>query len=502
MRKLLATLTILAAVVLLLPFGFGLHTHYLLNKLDGLRIPLQEGTLGALEVNVEHIERGWFHSRASLTLLYEEPSRATLEPHANTAEAKAKATTLLSTKLKITHGPVIWRSNNDDMKHLPSFLGQAWIEAPIDYAAENFKNSPLEIVGLKNTQAYGWVSLLGQQKIWITTSGFSLRNAQSQLTLADFDLVIERSPLENRLSTDLYIPQLNFVIEENVANLVVGMKLQMDYLEMEFNGIIKTLDELWFGTWVGSANLTADYLQLNINKQQLSIDNLSSANLQEMSDNGLLAGEGEVDMAALDFNDEKLGPIEVLYSYANIDKNAVEYMRGAYNEWLYSNNKQTFLDSLSPEQKEAFFKQLFQFVNNLPSYKINEIDVITPKGNFIADFDINITDKAADITALQSHDYWKQNIHAALNVLVAETLMQESLAWGVGKFYSWINPLITQPEENVAEPKNYDREAANLLAQAITFGILQQKDNELTAAINYDKGVLTVNEKTYLDLSK
>jgi hypothetical protein len=503
MRKLLATLIILLVVILLLPFGFGLHTQYLLNQLDGLRIPIKEGTLGAIEINVTDHHRGWFKSTATLNLSYEQPSTATLEPHGDTAEAQANALKFISSEVNITHGPILWRPGNTILEDFPPLFGQAWIAAPITYAAENF--SSLEINGLQNTRAFALISLMGEQKVFVDTEELSAVNKQGQLSLSGLDLVIDRFDFGKNLATDFQIPQLNFIIYATNEE-ASGMHLQMDNMELEFDGAIKKIEELWFGTWLGTAIFTADVIKLDINGDHIAINNLSSASSQESkADSALLDGEGEVDIASVTFNDQSIGPIEMLFGYSNIDKNAVEYMRGVYNEWLYSDNNQTFLASLSPEQHDAFFAKLLEFVNYLPSYQIDELNVITPQGNFISDFAINIEAKAADIKELQATDYWKNNLHVSLDVLVSKLLMQQSMAWSLGQFYSWINPLVSSGSNATATtPSNavdYNAEAANLLTQGMAFGIIKQADDEFASNIRYDKGVLTVNEKILLDLS-
>ena len=501
MRKLLAIFIILIAIILLLPFGFGLHTQYLLTQLDGLRIPLKEGTLGAIEINVVDHHRGWFKSNATLNLSYEQPSTATLEPHGDTAEAQANAIQFISSEVNITHGPILWRPDNTIIKDFPPLFGQAWIEAPITKAAENFQNSSLEVKGLQNLRAFGLVSLMGEQKVFIDTEELSVLNQQGRLNLAGLDLTVDRFDFGKNIAAALHVPQLDFIIFAPDAEST-GMHLQMDNVEMEFDGAIENINELWFGTSLGAAIFTVDLLKLDVNGDHISVNNLASASLQEPNVNKqLLDGEGEVDIASINFNNQSVGPIEMLFSYSNIDKNAVEYMRSTYNEWLYSDNNQTFLASLSPEQHDAFFAKLLEFVNYLPSYQIDDLNIITPQGNFISDFAINVTGKAADATAVQSTDYWKNNLDVSLDVLVTKALMQQSMAWAVGQFYGWINPLVVSTAATPAPAVDYNAEAANLLNQGLAFGIVKQADDDFASNIRYDKGVLTVNEKVLLDLS-
>jgi len=506
MRKLLVTLIILIAVVLLIPFVFGFHTQYLLNEINGLRIPIKEGQLGVIEIDVNNYHRGWFKSRAIINVSYEQPSPATASPGADTPEADADEVTFLISHISITHGPILWRPGKEEADRTAPFFGQAWIKAPIKYVAESFSDRFIDITGAETGNAMGFISLLGNQALYLDTNEISFLDAKGQINFSGFHLQAERSTFGKELAAILNIPHLNFVIYGQNEEKS-GIRWVMDTVEMEFDGMVDTLDALWFGTWIGELGATVDSFQLDVDGEHFAVTKFGAATLQKAGTNDkLLDGKGEVDIENVTLNQQTIGPIEFLFNFENIDKKAVEYMRGTYNEWLYSDMMEPFITSLSPNQRAEFYNQLLAFVNYLPAYQIEELSIITPQGDLMADFSVNIAAPATEVAQVENVAYWQQNINASFDLNAAKPLTETWLTWAVTKFYGWLTPLIPPMSgNNGTEPVpaiDYHAEAMNLLSQGMALGIIKPADDEYVSAIHYKQGLLTINDKTFIDWSK
>lgn len=498
MRKLIISILAITVLFLLLPFGFGLHTQFVLNELNGLRIPLKEGELGAIEIAVLDQHRGWFNSSATLQLSYEHPSAATAAPNADTPEAKAAAVTFLVSELQVLHGPVLWRTGHDEKAPL---FGQSLIIAPIKYAAENFSDRFIQITGETTGHLISYINFLGNQKVLLDTNEISFNDNKGQINFSGLNMVIDRFVFDNEVAFLLNIPHLNFIIygknEESS-----GIRWVVNHVNVEFDGILDTLNALWFGTWVGELAATVEDFQFEMNGEHYAFSQLGTAALQKRGANPeLLEGRGEMVIENVTVEQQILGPIELVFNYENVDKKSVEYIRGAYNRWLYSDSMEPFVVSLSPQEKVEFYDHLFTFVNYLPHYQISEFSMITPQGDVNADISVQITTPATSVEQLEHATYWQQNVSVLFDLETAQPVMQNSLAYALQKFYGWLNPLFPAMHEN-APAVNYHDEAMNLLSQAAGLGVIKPVGNDYISAVKYQQGILTINDQTMLDWSK
>ena len=509
MRKWLISTVIVVVILLLLPFAFGLHAQYLLHEMNGLRIPVKGGELGAVELAVSDTKIGWLHSSATIKVNYQTPAHG-LVTKGTTAPVPVEAEPLkhlFTAQTQITHGPLLWRSTESDKRPV---WGQAWVDAPVEFVTDNFPDRFLQIAGMETGRVRGYVSLLGAQTVYVDTNEISFQDPLGQLSFSGFALELQRSLGGKDVALDLLVPHFNFVLYPNDARKD-GARWLMDGIELKFAGVIDHPMAFIYGTWFGEANATIKMMQVNYNGKNYGVNQLTASSMQVPgTDEKLLDGKADVNIENLMIDQRTFGPMEANINYFNIDRSAVEDMRRMYDSWFSTNTNQPFLNSLTPEQRKEFFNDVFTFVNRLPRYDVDNFILVTDAGSVSGDLSLSVVAPAKTVEDVNTVSFWEQSVDAKIDLTASNQLVQNVAGWVVMQFYNWLNPLITTapatpnvvtPEGPAVPTSAYQAEALSLINQAQTFGLIKNMDNQYSTAIVYQQGLLSINDKTIIDWS-
>jgi uncharacterized protein YdgA (DUF945 family) len=495
---------IVIGICLLLPFAFGFHTQYLLKQLDGLRVPIRGGEWGAVEFSVSDQKRGWWHSSATVNLNYHIPDGA----------AQTPSKPLLSTQTKISHGPFLWRPSESEKR---PFWGQAWIEAPVSYVTGSLPARFLQITGTETGKVRGYIGLTGNQTIWVNTNEVGFQDADGQLNFSGLALEIERSANGNELVSVLSAPHFNFVLYPK--NTDGPVQWLINGIQLQFSGRLDHPTALWYGTWFGKAEIAVDTVQLDAGGQHYAVNKFSSTSVHAPGNSSdEMQGETKFKLESLTANQNIMGPLEADITYAHIDRDALEDMRKLYDGWMSADTTLPFIAYLTPAEQDEFYQDLFTFVKRKPTYKLDHFILTTNAGMVSGNFEANITAPAKDAYEVKNIEYWQQHINARLDITASQAVAENVAAWGIARFYAWLNPLLNLPQppspaagttppsaEGPTQPAmpavDYHAEAVNLLNQAQTFGFISSENQKYQTEALYQEGILSINGKNILDLS-
>lgn len=507
--KVLLSITIVSiSILLLLPFLFGWQAQYVLNEINGLRIPIRGGQLGAIELAVSDIERRWWHSTAIINMNYHAPASEN-----NIAALKPIVTTVAH----ISHGPFLWRSNSNEPRPL---WGQAWIEAPVNYVTENLPARFVEITGANTGVINGYISLLADQKIWAKTNEISFQDEEGQLNFSGFDFEMKRSRSGEDMAAAIAVPHFNFVLYP--INNENGVRWVVDDVQLQFSGELDHPTALWYGTWFGETELTLDALQIDAQDMQYMANQFSYHSIHVPgNDQGEMNGETKVKLENFSFNKNIMGPFSADVTYTHIDRAALEDIRKLYDAWFSSDSRELFYNYLTPAQKDELFNDLLQLVKRKPSYQINKFALVTDSGSLLGEAGVAILAPAKDRNELDSFDYWINNVDAHLELTASETLVKQTAAWGLSQFYMWLTPFMrvsepavihspavssTPSAEGSVKPEmttpDYQAESDAMIKQAESFGLVKNEDHKYYLNVRYEQGVLSVSDIPVIDLSR
>ena len=497
MRKWLIVVLVIVALGILIPFGFGVQINHQLKKLNDLQIPIKGGELGTLEFAVTDQKQGWRHSKAVITVSFR-------HPHTDIGESTTKTVPIITAHTKISHGPLLHQVSADGNEWM---IGQALLQANMNYVAENLPARFLEITGIETGMASAFVALLGEQTIFVSTREISFQDVTGQLNFSGIDLEIERSRDGKKIVADMLIPHFNFLLypPEDQAG---GVRWLMDGVSLQFIGTVDHPAALWYGTWFGEVEALINNMQIDMDGNHYSINQFGFANIQKPdTDNSLLQGESEIQFERLLYNQKGYGPFEAILSYEHIDRAAVENIRTLYDDWLYADTQVDFMTYLNAQQRELFNNSLLALVNRLPDYKINNFFLVTDQGNLSGKFAMNVTGKANSAQELEGLSFWQQNLKMNLNIQASQALTQDFSTWMVQQFYNLIKlplPLMPTPsgQPGVAPVVDYQGEAKNLLNQAQIFGIIKSANDEYAMDAQFQQGRLLFNGKPFIDFNQ
>ncbi len=495
------------SLILALPFLFGWHAKYVLNEINGLRIPIRGGQLGAIELAVSDIERHWWHSSATININYHAPASEN-----NIAALKPIVTTVAH----ISHGPFLWRPHSNEPRPL---WGLAWIEAPVNYVTENLPARFVEITGANTGTINGYISLLADQKIWAKTNEISFQDEQGQLNFSGFDFEMKRSRSGEDMTAAIAVPHFNFVLYP--INNQNGVRWVVDDAQLQFSGELDHPTALWYGTWFGETKLTLDALQIAAQDMQYIANQFSYHSIHVSgNDQGEMNGETKVKLENFSFNKNIMGPFSADVTYTHIDRAALEDIRKLYDAWFSSDSTELFYNYLSPAQKQELFNDVLQLVQRKPSYQINDFVLVTESGSLSGDAGISILAPANDRNELDSFDYWIKNVDAHLELTASETLVKQTAAWGLSQFYMWLTPFmrVTEPAvihspsvsstpsaegpvKSEMTTRDYQAESDAMIKQAESFGFVKNEDHKYYINVRYEHGVLSVSDIPVIDLS-
>lgn len=495
--------TVPLSLTLALPFLFGWHAQYVLNEINGLRIPIRGGQLGAIELAVSDIQRHWWHSSATINMNYHAPASEN-----NPTSLKPIVTTVAH----ISHGPFLWRPNSDEQRPL---WGQAWIEAPVNYVTENLPARFVQITGSNTGMIKGYISLLADQKIWAKTNEISFQDEQGQLNFSGFNFEMERSLSGKEMTSAIVVPHFNFLLYP--INNQEGVRWVVDDVQLRFSGDLDHPAALWYGTWFGHAALTFDALQLEAQGIEYSANQFSYQSTHGAgNDSDEMNGETKIKIENFAFDKQTMGPFKADISYTHIDRAALEDIRKLYDDWFSSDSTLSFYAHLRPEQKDQLFNDLLQIVNRKPSYQINDFVLVTESGTLSGDAGVTILAPAKDRNELDSFDYWIKNVDAHLDLTASEALVKQTATWGLSQFYMWLTPFMRVveptpvapapitpdgPSQPVMTTPDYQAEADGMLNQAESIGFIKSEDHKYYMSVRYEHGVLSVSDIPVIDLS-